>query len=193
MAEDFNISRSGRVRKKCSKLSDYQSAEDLPPDQLLASEDEGDSTTTNQCLESQSQILPEYNKTKIIKKPHNLPETQEPKKRKVEVTAFTMFAKQSEAALLASNPNIEPAKLSVMVGQRWERLAGQERLSWRRRAGSQEARSGRPLEVAAHLTLLSVGASVSSWTVSSAQWGPSSASLKLFRNSTGPTQTPSTR
>merc|ERR1711868_7677 len=97
MAEDFNISRSGRVRKKSSKLSNYQSVEDgedarplkricgslilarseeshQPPDQLLASEDEqsyydidGDSTNTT----GESQIVPEYNKTTIIKKPQN--------------------------------------------------------------------------------------------------------------------------
>ena len=130
MAEDFNISRSGRVRKKSSKLSDYQSADDLepsrslkrlcvpglPPDQLLASEEEDLDTEgeDDQSPQTESRLLGESNRTHIIKKPHNLPEFLEPRRR--------------------------------------ERLGV-------RRAGS-EVVSGRPLEVAAHLTLLGESLSI---------------------------------
>ena len=75
MADD--VSRSGRVRKKSSKLTDYQDPEDVdkkmntslgepssaPPDQLLTSEDDletdtehnntdnrSDDTLINQCI-----------------------------------------------------------------------------------------------------------------------------------------------
>ena len=81
MAEDFNISRSGRVRKKSSKLSDYQSADDLehprslkrlcvpgqPPDQLLASEDE-DLDTEGEDDQTESRLAGETSRTQIIKK-----------------------------------------------------------------------------------------------------------------------------
>ena len=125
MAEDFNISRSGRVRKKSSKLSDYQSADDLehsrsmkrlcvpgqPPDQLLASEDEDLDTEgeEDQSLQTESRLVGDVNKTQIIKKPQFL----EPRRKERQV----------------------------------------------RRAGS-EGVSGRPLEVAAHLTLLGESLSI---------------------------------
>lgn len=183
MAEDFNISRSGRVRKRSSKLTEYQSPEKAelakplkricgslisarseesyqPPDQLLASEEEEDTTEGE---ESESQIVTESSKTQIIKKPPNLAQILEPKRRREatgrRVTAFTLFAKETEASILATNPNMDSSQLSQMVGDLWERLPGQERLSWRRRAGG-EAWSGRPLEVAAHLTLLGESLSV---------------------------------
>ena len=130
MAEDFNISRSGRVRKKSSKLSDYQSPDDLehsrslkrlcvpgqPPDQLLASEDEDLDTEgeEDQSLHTESRVVGESARTQIIKKPQNLPEFQEPRRR--------------------------------------ERLVG-------RRTASEGA-AGRPLEVAAHLTLLGESLSI---------------------------------
>ena len=130
MAEDFNISRSGRVRKKSSKLSDYQSADDLdhprslkrlcvpgqPPDQLLASEDEDLDTEgeDDQSLQTESRLVGETSRTQIIKKPQNLPQFPEPRRKE---------------------------RREV------------------RRAGS-EAGSGRPLEVAAHLTLLGESLSI---------------------------------
>ena len=184
MAEDFNISRSGRVRKRSSKLNEYQSAESVeqarpvkklcgsliarseeshqPPDQLLASEDED--VTTTEGEDSESQIVTESCKTKIIKKPANLPQIQEPKRKQEAAgrkmtTAYAMFARQAEASIRATNPHTEASALSRAVGELWERLPSQERLAWRRRAGS-EAGPGRPLEVAAHLTLLGESLSV---------------------------------
>ena len=132
MAEDFNISRSGRVRKKSSKLSDYESADDLEhsrslkrlcvpgqlPDQLLASEEEDLDTegeeAEDQSLQTESRLVGESSRTQIIKKPLHLPEFQEPRRR--------------------------------------ERLVG-------RRTASEGA-AGRPLEVAAHLTLLGESLSI---------------------------------
>ena len=84
-----------------------------PPDQLLASEDE-DLDTEGEDDQTESRLAGETSRTQIIKKPQNLPQFPEPKRKE---------------------------RREV------------------RRAGS-EAGSGRPLEVAAHLTLLGESLSI---------------------------------
>jgi len=207
MAEDGNISRSGRVRKKSSKLTDFHSPDelelkpvkrlsnsngsvvfhssysqnktnvidDLPPAQLLASEEE--QTNSGSYLSSDIDLkledgldmdldmkeedfddIPDINvedddeddsdsrgfansspKTEIIKKPLDLPQHSEVKKRrkdrgKSRITAYMLWAKQIRASLLTLEPDMDFAKISKKLGELWASVPNTEKYNWKRRA-----------------------------------------------------------
>merc|ERR1712083_46737 len=204
MAEDGNISRSGRVRKKSSKLTDFQSPDelelkpikrssnssrreggplsprtggegngehvsfsqskehqidDLPPAQLLASEEDPahqSNSFFNHGLdlkiedgldmdidmkeedfddipdidieddidvEDEDDVETENFKSEIVKKPPDLRSPEPRKKRrdkgKSRFTAYMLWAKHIRASLLASQPDMDFARISKRLGELW--------------------------------------------------------------------------
>lgn len=226
MSEDPGVSRSGRVRKKSSKLSDYQSPEaevravkrpaakpssltltthktslgsqpgERPPD-LLLDDDEAAGVFVEAGVEmdlnfeqsldievnvreeeelgeddsdSDHELLPTAPRTEIIKKPDNLPLVKRPRRDRDRplVTAYSLWAQETRASILASEPGLDPALVRQRLTELWASVPSQEKFSWKRKARSglggfsepqqslrtMEAEPQQTLDMAAHLTLL---------------------------------------
>ena len=221
MSEDPGVSRSGRVRKKSSKLSDYQSPEaevrpgkrpaaksssltltankasitSEPPD-LLLDDDEAAGVFVEAGVEmdlnfeqsldievnvreeevgeddsdSDQELLPNAPRTEIIKKPDHLPTVKRPRRDRDRplVTAYSLWAQETRASVLASEPGLDPALVRQRLTDLWASVPSQEKFSWKRKARSglriisepqsslrtREAEPQQTLDMAAHLTLL---------------------------------------
>ena len=230
MSEDPGVSRSGRVRKKSSKLSDYQSTEagehraakrpakssplhttltpnktsqlgEQPPDLLLEDEEaagvfveagvemdlnfeqsldievnvrEEEVGEDDPDSDSDPELIQDAPRTEIIKKPDNLPvAAKRPRRDKSEVTAFSLWAQETRASVLASEPSLDSVQVTSRLREMWTSVPSQEKFSWKRRARSgllqntesqqsvvrtvtrvREAEPQQTLDMAAHLTLL---------------------------------------
>merc|ERR1719427_1894608 len=216
MADDGNISRSGRVRKKSSKLTDFQSpdelelkpikrssnssrreggplspqsgsegggshssfsqskahqVEDQPPAQLLASEDDPAHSSHSYFshgldlkiedgldmdidmkeedfddipdidinddidVEDEDDAETESNfRSEIVKKPPDLRSPEPRKKRrdkgKSRFTAYMLWAKHIRASLLASQPDMDFARISKRLGELWAVVPSTEKYNW---------------------------------------------------------------
>ena len=222
MSEDPGVSRSGRVRKKSSKLSDYQSPEaevrpgkrpaaksssltltanktsisSQPPDLLLDDDEAAAGVFVEAGVEmnlnfeqsldievnvreeevgeddsdSDQELLPTAPRTEIIKKPDNLPLVKRPRRDRdrPQVTAYSLWAQETRATVLASEPGLDPALVRQRLTDLWASVPSQEKFSWKRKARSglrsisepqpslrtREAEPQQTLDMAAHLTLL---------------------------------------
>ena len=191
MAEDASsVSRSGRVRKKSSKLTDYQSpdeldstrppgkrrsltsvssaataqVQELPPDQLLATEEDPgpglftpgvgiglqleDIDVREEELDEAPDLEAEDSdqdsdagvglatpRTEIIKKPPHMPQTQPRARPRPRVTAYMLWARQARPKLLASQPGLASASLNTRLAELWSQsVSSAEKLSWKRRS-----------------------------------------------------------
>ena len=124
------ISRSGRVRKKSSKLMDYESPVDdfshpknglssvdfLPPQQLLMEdEDDDDSMDLN---EEDLEQIPEIDQESNDK--HR-------SKSLSKLTGYQLWAKGVRNELIEKNPKLEFASISKKLAQLWSQVPHSEK------------------------------------------------------------------
>ena len=120
--------------------------------------------------DSDQELLPTGPRTEIIKKPDNLPIVKRPRRDRdrPQVTAYSLWAQETRASVLASEPSLDPALVRQRLTEMWASVPSQEKFSWKRKARTgfrgisepqqslrtREAEPQQTLDMAAHLTLL---------------------------------------
>jgi len=174
MSSPDNISRSGRVRKKSSKLTDFQSPDesgrqrprssprkdelsgsifdpvvDLDSDSDAGTDLETELDHLDFSLEDLGELedlstLPR--RAEIVKKPLNLPLVQEVSKSTApKITAFLVWAKHTKAAVIKDNPDLGPSALRIKLGELWNTVPKAEKLAWSKKGKKLQTKGSTPV------------------------------------------------